>query len=169
MATARPAVKWRWLIALVIALAGCSNESVPTADQQSIRDVLLRQFDKPEARLQVEPVIVAGDHAVAGWTQAQRGGRALLRKVGAEWRIVLCSGDALRDAAKLSEMGLSPQDAASIAERVVAAEREMDPDRVALFSKFDGVVEMDADGAHPTVGGNRHQHGTAHSNGAAEN
>ena len=35
-------------------------------------------FDRPDAKLTVAPVVVAGGHAVAGWTQGDMGGPQLL-------------------------------------------------------------------------------------------
>jgi hypothetical protein len=59
-------------------------------------------FDKPEAPLIVEPIVVQGDLAVAGWAQGEMGGRALLRRKGTAWQLALCSGDALKQAAALA-------------------------------------------------------------------
>ena len=43
----------------------------------------------------VDPVVVEGDHAIAGWVQGDMGGRAHLRRKGHDWQLVLCSGDPL--------------------------------------------------------------------------
>jgi hypothetical protein len=85
-----------------------------------------------------------------------------MKRTDGSWRIVLCSGDALRDAAKLVEMGVPADAASTIAERLETAEAALPPPRAALFSTFDGVVTMDADGAHPDAGhaaaGDAHDH-----------
>jgi copper(I)-binding protein len=134
------------------------------ADQAAIRDLMRGAFDRPEAPLAVEPIVVQDDVAVAGWAQAETGGRALLRKTHGKWMLVLCSGDALKDSAALGQMGIAPAAAATLAKAVVAAERSLPPARLAMFSRFEGIVRMDESGDHPPGHGG---HGTgAHGSGA---
>jgi hypothetical protein len=128
----------------------------------AVTRVLTETFDRPDAPLAVEPVVVAGDWAIAGWTQDGRGGRALLRRKGDGWAIHLCAGDALRDRTALVHMGLPLSVATALADGVAAAEATVDPARVALFASFEGVVEMNADGSHPDHGAG---HGDAHGGG----
>jgi hypothetical protein len=61
-------------------------------DSQAVTTTLMATFDRPDARLKVEPVIVDCDVAIAGWAQDGRGGRALLRRVSGHWKIILCAG-----------------------------------------------------------------------------
>lgn len=110
-------------------------------------------FDKPEAPLTVEPVTVYKDVAVAGWSQGEMGGRALLRKKDDKWVLTLCSGDALKEAKSLQQFGLSAEEAEAMANAVVEAEAKLDPALVARFATFDGVVMMDGDGNHPPADG----------------
>lgn len=168
MVSSRCVLQSWWLPLLAVVLAACAKTTDDPAAVQQIRDVLMQRFDRPEARLAVEPVVVAGDDAVASWAQGERGGRALMRRTDGSWRIVLCSGDALRDAVKLAEMGV-PADAASmIAERLTTAEAALPPQQAARFSTFDGVVRMNADGTHPDAGdaatgdGHDHDHQAEH-------
>lgn len=136
----------------------------PTDDAGAIRAVLMDMFDRPEGRLTVDPVTVDGDIAVAGWAQGEMGGRALLRRHGAQWRIILCSGDALKGALALSQFGLTDEQAEAMAVAVVSAEAELDPSLVEKFARFDGLVMMEADGSHPPVHDQHHGHGhTSHS------
>jgi hypothetical protein len=120
-----------------------------TSDKAAVRSLLMATFDKPGARLTVEPVTVEGDLAVAGWAQGDMGGRALLRKKDGTWTLTLCSGDALKDAAGLKTFGLSAEAADALSAEIVAAEAKLDPALVAKFSTFDGVVMMDGSGQHP--------------------
>jgi len=130
------------------------------ADTAAIRHLMMATFDKPDAPLRVEPVTVYGDIAVAGWSQGEMGGRALLRRKDGAWALTLCSGDALKQAASLKSFGLDEAEAEALASAVVAAEAKVDPALVAKFSAFDGVVMMNADGGHPPAG--QHGHGDAH-------
>jgi hypothetical protein len=134
--------------ALLCASLGATAAD-PSADQTAIRHVLMSTFDKPEARLVVDPVVVVGAHAVAGWAQGERGGRALLSRQGTQWRITLCAGDGLKQASMLREAGLSAADADSLAKGLATAEAKLPAAQRAKFSTFDGVVRMDASGQHP--------------------
>ncbi|MGQ2906229.1 MAG: copper uptake system-associated protein [Neoaquamicrobium sediminum] len=125
----------------------------------AIRHLLMAMFDRPEERLTVEPVTVEGDIAVAGWAQGEMGGRALLRRHDDAWRIMLCSGDALKEAHSLQQFGLTVEQAQRMATAVVAAEASLDPALVEKFSRFDGVMMMEAEGSHPPAGGHDNSHG----------
>jgi len=122
-------------------------------DAGTIRHLMMAQFDTSESRLTVEPVTVHRSIAVAGWAQGDVGGRALLRRLGSEWRLVLCSGDTLKEAKLLQQFGLNAEEAERLVNAVVDAETKLDPALVAKFSTFDGIVMINKDGHHPPVGG----------------
>lgn len=105
-------------------------------------------WDEPDAKLSIAPILVDGDYALAGWTQASRGGRALLRKSSGKWAVVLCSGDPLKYASALTEAGVPKDVAERLARDLAEAERRLPAERVALFSKFEGVVHMDEHHGH---------------------
>lgn len=119
------------------------------APVETVRQILMAQFDRPEARLTVAPVVVSGDTAVAGWAQAERGGRALLFRQDGQWRIVLCAGDALKDPRVLQEAGVKARDAQAIARTLAAAEAKLTSAHRARLASFDGIVRMDTGGVHP--------------------
>ena len=156
-------MKWLALItaAFVLVAAALPAAADDGSDTASIRHLMMATFDKPEAPLTVEPVTIHGDVAVAGWSQGDMGGRALLRRKDGSWTLTLCSGDALKEAASLRTFGLSEADAEALATAVVAAEAGIDPALVAKFSAFDGVVMMSSDGSHPPAEGHGHDHGAA--------
>jgi hypothetical protein len=135
------------LSAAAIAILLISPAAASDAD--AIRQLLLSTFDKPDARLAVDPVVIAGNYAVAGWSQGDTGGRALLRQRAGQWAIVLCSGDALKTGEALRRGGVPEAGAKLLAARLAEAEAKLPPERVALFARFDGIVMMDASGAHP--------------------
>lgn len=127
----------------------CLGPAVAGPDEDTIRSLLNATFDKPESRLVVDPVAIAGEHSIAGWTQGDMGGRALLRRKGREWQLVLCSGDDLKSADTLANVGLPIDAARTLAARLAESEGKLAPARLALFSKFEGLVMMDAVGQHP--------------------
>lgn len=130
------------------ALAG-PVAAADSPDQGQVRQLLMHTFDKPEARLQVDPIVVQGEHAIAGWTQGERGGRALLRRHGGAWQISVCGGDGLKDPKALADAGIPAADARRLAQALVAAEAKLPAAQRAKFSTFDGLVRMDAHGQHP--------------------
>lgn len=140
------------LVCPAVLQAGEPPASVPARIQaeQVIRHLLMRTFDRPDSRLSVDPVVVRGDHAVAGWTQGDRGGRALLARDTAadRWHVVLCAGDGLRDAAMLQAFGVPAEPARALARAVAAAEETLPAGRRAQLGTFEGVVRLGPDG-HP--------------------
>ena len=112
-------------------------------DEEAIAAMQKAMFDKPDSPLTMGPIVIAGDYAVSAWAQDGTGGRALLRKTDKGWAIHLCSGDALKDAAQLVDLGVPDAEAQQIAEGVAAAEANVDPALLKQFSAFDGVMMVD--------------------------
>jgi hypothetical protein len=130
------------------------------SDAAAIRHVLMSSFDKPEARLLVGPVVVVGTHALAGWAQGERGGRAMLYRHGDQWQVALCSGDGLKQVSVLREAGIDAADAKALVEALASAEARLPAALIAKFSTFDGLVRMDASGQHAPAHAPAHPHGS---------
>jgi hypothetical protein len=126
-----------------------AGPSVAGLDEEAVRQSLMATFDRPEARLAVDPVVVANDHAIADWIQDNRGGRALLKRKAGQWTIVLCSGDGIKSADAMRLAGVPAADAAKLAAGLESAERTMPADRLALLASFEGTVLIGPDGEHP--------------------
>jgi hypothetical protein len=109
-------------------------------DQQAIVDVMKAMFDKPEAPLSVDPVVVMGDAALASWAQGDMGGRALLARKDGVWSITLCGGPDLRAPEFLAANGV--KDADMLSQMFNSVEDQMGADKVAFSSKFPQVVMM---------------------------
>lgn len=149
----------KWISASAIAaLLMLAAPAYADDDAGAIRHLMMATFDKPESPLTVEPVTVYEDVAVAGWSQGEMGGRALLRKKEDKWVLTLCSGDALKEAKSLQHFGLNAEEAEAMAQAVVEAETKLDPALVAKFATFDGVVMMDGQGNHPPAEGHGGEH-----------
>lgn len=131
-----------WMALLGAIHAASAQE--PPDDSAAIRTLLRAQWDKPDVKLNIDLVIVDGDYALTGWTQAGRGGRALLRKSSGTWAVLLCSGDPLKHASALIEAGVPAEAAKRLARGLAAAESQLPTDEVALFSTFEGVMQVDA-------------------------
>lgn len=138
--------------ALIIALLLTSTPILALAEnateQQNIQQLMRHNFERSDSPLDVGPITVEGEHAVAGWLQDKRGGRALLRKGPHGWRVVLCAGDSLLDPTTLRSAGLSDSDAQQLSQAVRNAESKQPQERIEQFALFQGVVKVDKDAAH---------------------
>lgn len=128
-------------------LAACFGQSIAADpsegnDVAAIRNIIGSQWDRPESKVDVGPVVVTGDHAIAGWTQGDHGGRALLSRANGKWRVVLCAGDALKQADTLQQTGIAASIAAKLSSDLIAAEMDVPAERLARFASFKGLVEM---------------------------
>ena len=151
-------------VSLLLSASGFVQAAAPAkeaathasmTEDKAIAHVMKKQFEKPDAPLQVAPVSVEGDYAVAGWIQHGRGGRALLKKEKAQWTIQLCGGDGLLQASALSMTGMSQAAAGRLAAKVAAAEKKLTADQRRQLSLFDGIVKVEggAHAAHPPAHG----------------
>jgi hypothetical protein len=138
------------LLALSLSLGAPLSRAHMADDKASIQAVMKGTWEKPEALLRVEPIVVVGDHAIAGWVQGDMGGRALLRRKAGAWMVVLCSGDALKSADELKKAAVPADQAATLAKSLADAESRLDPALLVQFAKFEGLVTMDQSGHHPT-------------------
>lgn len=135
------------LVALVAsAVVGLAEPA--GGDAASIGQLLHGMFDKPGEALSVGPVVVSGDHAIAGWTQGDMGGRALLRRKQGAWAVTLCAGDAIKSSEALRTAGVPQSDAVHLAQALTSAESSLAPERVAMFARFEGLVTMDGTSGH---------------------
>lgn len=149
-------------IAVAALLPGMFAASAPAADgvdAAAIRSVIGSTWDKPGEKVDIGPIIIAGDHAVAAWTQSGRGGRALLRRNGGNWTVQLCSGDPIKEAAAMSEAGVPPDEAAILAAELAAEEAKVPAERRALFATFGATQSVEGmHGPENSTHGNHENH-----------
>ena len=140
----------KFFIAFLLGLAGlmtaCGQNT--GAETQAIQTLLHGQFDKPDAPLDIAPIAVSGDFAIAGWTQGELGGRALLNKRAQGWVVALCGGDVLKQAAALQEAGVPERDAKRLAEQLAQAESQLPAERQQQLGRLQGLIHMDEHGQH---------------------
>lgn len=126
------------------ALAGGVMAASADEDEAAaIRGVINTTWDRADSKVQIDPVVVEGDAAIADWSQAEHGGRALLRKRSGKWIVVLCSGDTLKEVATLRDAGLQKRQALALAQALASAEAFLSRDRLAVFGRFVGLVPME--------------------------
>jgi hypothetical protein len=80
-------------------------------DDQLVGNTLKKIFDKPTAPLAVDAIAVASNFSLASWSQERKAGRALLRKKGNQWEIVVCGGKDLKKISALAKAGVPSTDA----------------------------------------------------------
>lgn len=144
-------LRWLFTLSLSALVAGpCSFVAASdNPDYAGIRGAMKGTWDKPDSPVVVEPIILRGDHALAGWTQGDMGGRALLRRKASDWIVIFCAGDDLKRADVLHRVGLPQADADALAAMLAVAEKASDPARVAMFSRFEGLVQVAGDSHGP--------------------
>lgn len=125
---------------------GAATVAMTGDDTADITALLKAQFDTPETPLTVAPVTVQGQVAIAGWAQSGKGGRAFLRKEAQGWFIELCAGSALMQTETLVGLGLALPQAESLLTAARAAEGAINPQSVALFDSFDGMLQIGKEG-----------------------
>ena len=128
---------------MIVAALAAATPALAGGDDDAVRAVLMSAFDKPEARLVVDPVVISGTHAIADWTQGAHGGRALLRQGSKGWTLILCAGDGIKDPKALQLAGLSAAEASELTARLAAREQSLSAAQLARLSSFEGIVRMD--------------------------
>ncbi len=121
----------------------------PAAYADDVSDItasLKATWEKPNQALRVKPVVVTDQFAIAGWLQAERGGRALLQKGHHGWQTLLCAGEITPHL--LHQAGLPASTAKRLLAALSQAEKGIQQQEIAQMSSFQGVVNMDIHGHH---------------------
>lgn len=143
MKSARTLVTFAVLM-MVLPLLHAADPTAPAAtaqDESAVSAVLMKTWSRPDAPLSVAPVTIVDNYALAGWVQAERGGRALLmRKTSGEWAVQLCGGDALKEVDTLKQSQVPDAIARELSARNATAEAKIPPATRTLFSTFDATV-----------------------------
>jgi len=126
-------------MALICAIQPVLADSPAANDEVAIRAIIRRTWETPERPIQIEPVVIVGSHAIAGWVQGALGGRALLRRENGIWSVAMCGGDGLRDAANIASAGVPLHEATRLAQELAGEEAKLTPGHRTLFSRFDGI------------------------------
>jgi hypothetical protein len=139
------------LVSALLLLSSLFSPNVfaDPAEEDAIRHVISSEWSKPEAQVEVNPVITSDEYAMAGWTQNERGGRALLKKTHGQWMVLFCGGEKLTEQAELHKLGIPAEIASQLLLKLNAAEKNVSSQRRERFSSFEGVVP---------VSGSQHAH-----------
>lgn len=137
-------------IIVILTLSNILVFSASAQQEDPVRQLMLKQFDRPESKLTIAAVVIDSHYAIASWIQDGRGGRALLRNKHGAWSIILCSGESLRQSERLIQIGMGHELANRLAQSLVKAEASLTAHDRHLLDTFEGDVLLDG-GDHPTV------------------
>jgi hypothetical protein len=142
----------RYILAIIIFLAQIITlPTIALAQQEEpIRHLMLKQFDRPEARLTIAAIAIDDQYAIASWIQDGRGGRALLRNKQGIWVIMLCSGESLKKADRLVKIGMSYELANRLTQLLIKSEAALTTHERYLLDTFEGDIELDGN-HHPNL------------------
>lgn len=135
------------VISLLLAIM-VGDAIAQASDEMAIESTIKQQWDKPDNPLQVYPIVIVDQHAIAGWTQGERGGRALLRRGHHGWEVYMCGGEDLTNKKVLEQAGINVDTAELLASKLKAAEQGMSLKARKQLSIFEGVVPVKANQHH---------------------
>jgi hypothetical protein len=114
----------------------CNCAFAGGVESDAITKAMKSMFDKPDAPLSVDAVTVSSDYGLASWTQQSKGGRALLKKAGATWEIVVCGGKDLLQTSVLQKVGLSQEKAENLIAELKKTEKQLAASKRKQFDSF---------------------------------
>jgi hypothetical protein len=135
----------------IIAMLAFNNANIVQAnqdDETNITQVMHKQWDKLESRLNVATIVVVADYAMVGWTQGKKGGRALLHKHQENWQVLLCGGDALTKIEQLTKAGLDAKAANALIQGFKKQAQQLSSQEIEKMSLFEGVVNVSPAQSH---------------------
>jgi hypothetical protein len=134
--------------ALVFVVAAClfsnaiAHPQTEDESRERIQKLISKTFDRPDLKVQSDPIVIEGKVAIADWIQGEKGGRALLTRKHVDWEIIACGGAGFKDPAVIAAAGISKRIANNITEKLKTAEAKLPPQKIKQLDSFDGVVTM---------------------------
>ncbi len=144
----------KYLRAALFSVTLLSANFALADDTSDIIHSLKATWDKVDQPLAVKPVVIVEQHAIAGWQQGTRGGRAILQKSSHGWQAQLCAGEITTHL--LLQAGVPANNAKRLLAELKVAEKAMMSKEVAQMSSFEGVIKMDQHGHHPASSSSTH-------------
>lgn len=127
---------------LFLLLTLHANISMADDEQSQITHTIKSQWEKPNAPLQVEPIVIVHNFAIADWFQQEKAGRALLHKQSNHWSVVVCAGDALKEIDSLVNSGVPEEEARKLNEAINKAEQQLSVTQLTKLSDFKAWTKM---------------------------
>lgn len=133
------------IVALCLFLLWPAASFAGPQEAEAVRATMKGIWEKPGAPLTIDPVSVVENYALADWEQGGTGGRALLRKKGGRWEVLLCAGDEIRHAQALRSVGVPEGLAERLAAALAQAEQGIPRSRLERLASFKGLVRVSPD------------------------
>ena len=130
-----------------LAIVTATAHASVTSEQAAIVHLISKTYDRPDAKVQIAPIVVEADYAIADWTQGDKGGRALLQKSQSQWEILLCGGAGLKTVSGLVSTGIPSKQAKALAQKLKIAEKSLSASHLKQLDSFGQIVHMKQ--AHP--------------------
>ena len=143
--------------ALVFVVAAClfsnaiAHPQTEDESRERIQKLISKTFDRPDLKVQSDPIVIEGKVAIADWVQGEKGGRALLTRKHVDWEIIACGGAGFKDPAVIAAAGISKRIANNITEKLKTAEAKLPPQKIKQLDSFEGVVTMGHNMRHGSV------------------
>jgi len=125
----------------------CNYASANGNDSVAMTKTMKSMFDKADAPLSVDALTASSEYSLASWTQQSKGGRALLKKAGTTWEIVVCGGKDLLQKTALEKVGLSHQQAHKLVADLKKIENQLPVSKRQQFDSFQ-LGEQNHHGSH---------------------
>jgi hypothetical protein len=124
------------VFAAVAVVSACNTKTSLDEEKAAIVNLVQSVHGGPSSATTVEPVVVRTKYGVADWVQGDTGGRALVHKDGAGWKVVATAGEEMRDASFLTKAGVPELEAKALANSLIATERQLPGAQLDKFDKY---------------------------------
>ena len=124
-------------IFLAILCTGIFPNALAANDDSAILEIqnlIGKTYDKPNNKVQTQPVVVEGNYAIADWIQGERGGRALLKRENEKWAVMLCAGKGLTNHKDIEHVNIPYKTAILLEKKLLNAEQKVP---LKVRNKFD--------------------------------
>jgi hypothetical protein len=119
-------------VAMLAMLVGCSGGASIAEEKTAIIN-LVQTTQGGNGEMVIDPVVVRTRYGVADWVRGEQGGRILLQKEGAGWKVIASAGEEMRDVEFLSKAGVPSKEAKALVNSLIATERQLPEAKLALF------------------------------------
>ncbi len=145
---------WSWQSAAQTpALLPAETESPASAAEvelAQIHQLMAKTWHSEQQPLRLGPSVLQADLAIADWWWQGKGGRAVLKKIAGQWKIVLCGGAGVKQPALFTGLGLTAAEADLLVLRLLQAEAQLSAAELQLLDSFGATVRLDGQhAAHP--------------------
>lgn len=123
-------------IIIGVLILNCSQFAFAAESSVEIKKLLSVTFDKPNNPVISDPIAVVGGYAIADWVQGEKGGRALLIKDAAGWRVLACGGVGLVNVENLKSSQIPEKTAQTLVLLLSEKEKMMPAEKLKLIDAF---------------------------------